>query len=258
MRQLCNPAHAAQRIHTHNTRTEEQNNMAKANKDISKPLQADSPYRTISFEIEGIMQQLMSNGQLIDPLNPWVKKMTEFSRKTKKVDEDHIEMQRLRYHGSFYMYEDDNSKCVEGRHPYWPSANIHACLKTAAKFVKQGKVVDSAILVDRRGGSLMYDGPRTRTELWEDPRFVHKSPCKRGIIVARPCFQLWRVVFAVQYAPELISRENVIDLVKRAGAFIGLSEWPRRNGLFEVRDIADGLAEVDPATPRALADMTMM
>ena len=159
-------------------------------------------YSPLTVMIEGTAMQLMHNGLLKNPLDPWAKQIRVFSKKRSKTDEDHVAMMEAEYKGSLYLFDENRSleaHPYNGKHPFWPHDNIHACIKTAAKAKKLGKIVDTAMVVRPPGGRLIYSGPIDRNGLWDagDP-FQLVKPTRRGIMCCRPCFCEWAIEFCVQ------------------------------------------------------------
>ena len=205
-------------------------------------------YRPLFVRIKGLIPQIMHNGILKDPLGCWPKQLGKYSKKRKKTDDDHVAMMECEFKGSLYLYDEDSDPKkhpYNGEHPYWPADNIHACIKTAAKLKKLGKDFDSAVIVMPPGGRLIYKGPTTRNGLWEDQRFRFIKPTRRGVMSCRPCFNDWEVEFQLRVFENRLNVEDVEALIVDAGAMIGLSEWPRRHGLFEVVSIQEKEAKID-------------
>lgn len=202
-------------------------------------------YQVMTVRITGDLPQLMHNGRMKNPLDPWAKQIRKFSSKRKKVDEDHIAMMEAEFKGGLYLYEDDVTKASDGKYPYWPADNIHACIKTAAKEKKLGKVIDSAVVVTPPGGRLIQKGPKTRNELWADERFRLVKPTRRGIMCCRPQFDEWSVEFSLRFLDEKLNREDLQQIIVDAGKYVGLSEWPRRYGLFHVDGFKAEETEID-------------
>jgi hypothetical protein len=205
-------------------------------------------YLPLAVKIVHTQPQLMHSGRLKSPLDPWAKGIRRFSSKRKKIEDDHIGMMEAEYKGSLYLFEDpslDSGKASDGKFPYWPHDNIHACIKTQAKDKKMGKVIDSAMVVKPPGGRLIYDGPKTRDELWEDPKFRLVKPTRRGTMCCRPKFDEWSVEFQILYLPEKLSVDELKQIIVEAGKYVGLSEWPRRYGLFEVEGFSEKEVEID-------------
>jgi len=203
------------------------------------------PYKPLSVKITGDLPQLMHSGRLKNPLDPWAKAIRKHSSKRKKTDEDHIKMMEYEYKGSLYLFEDDPSKVCDGKYPFWPADNIHACIKTMAKDKRLGKKIDEAMVVTPPGGRLIYEGPRTRNELWANERFRLVKGTKRGTMCCRPMFNDWSVEFFLRYLEERIDLEVLQALIVDAGKYVGLSEWPRRYGLFHVDWFKTEEVEID-------------
>lgn len=191
------------------------------------------------IRIVGTHPQLMHSGRLKNPLDPWAKEIRKYSGKRKKTDKDHIAMMEAEYKGSLYLADDDLEAVCDGEYPYWPADNIHACIKTAAKMKKMGKDFDSSVVIVPPGGRLIFKGPKTRYGLWDaGVKFRLDKATRRGTMCCRPLFIDWAVEFSAQVLSEgKINPEDFKRLVYEAGKFIGLSEWPRRWGLFAVDEI---------------------
>ena len=110
------------------------------------------PYIPLSVKIRGVLPSLQHAGRLKNPLDPWAKQIRVYSKKRLKTDEDHLAMMEAEFKGGLYCYEDDMTKMADGKFPYWPADNIHACIKTQAKERKLGKVVDAAVVIVPPGG----------------------------------------------------------------------------------------------------------
>jgi hypothetical protein len=186
-------------------------------------------FQTIEFEVKGIAPTIMHNGQLVDPMNPIVRKMKEFTaKKSKKTDDDMVELARLEFLGSLYL-TDKNKPC-------WPGENIETMVRAAARTERRGKDVEKAVLCDGNW-PLIYDGPSDPEKLWEDARFRLVKAVKVGpsrVMRTRPIFPAWSLKFTLHYDSELVNREDVVRWVEIAGREIGLSEWRPKHGRFEV------------------------
>ena len=209
-------------------------------------------YQPLYVRIKGVLPQLMHNGRLKNPLDPWAKAIKGPSKKRTKTDEDHIAMMEAEFKGSLYLLDDDDSKKgYNGKVPYWPADNIHACIKTQAKQERLGKVIDSSVLVQQPGGRLIYDGPKTRNSLWGNEAFRLVKPTKRGVMCCRPKFENWEVEFSLTYLDENINGDDLKKIIGKAGKYIGLSDWTRRWGLFKVVEMRDEEVKIDVRAKRA-------
>lgn len=121
----------------------------------------------------GIRPLLMSNGLMVDPLNEFVKRRKEITRKGKRMtDADHEELYRLGWEGALY-YDDQVG-------PFIPNDNIEACLKFGARKMKLGKETEAAILVADEIVRLEYPGPRTLEALWASGNFMLNAALQKA------------------------------------------------------------------------------
>ena len=81
-------------------------------------------YEIVSVRVRGIAPLICHNGQLVDPMNKWVRAIKKLTNKgKKKTDEDIAEIARLEFLGGLYAGED-GAPCV-------PGENIEAWLGEA-------------------------------------------------------------------------------------------------------------------------------
>lgn len=201
-------------------------------------------YEYMTVKIDGVLPQLMHNGRLKNPLDPWAKEIKKYSGKKPKVDDDHIAMMEAEYKGSLYLFDDDaGAHPYDGKFPYWPADNLHACIKTQAKTRRLGKAIDSAVIF--HDGRLEAEIPKTRNELWEDDSVRLVKATGRGTMCCRPKFNDWSVTFCLQYLEAKINADELKQIIVDAGKYIGLSDWPRRYGLFTVAGFSNKETEID-------------
>ncbi len=190
----------------------------------------------MSFHIEGVNQTIMHNGQLADPLNYWAKEMKRVHSKRKKSDADHEELAELEFKGGLYLLDDDDKKPNKGKNPCWPADNILAMLRSAGRLKRLGKNVEMGLAI-REDSPLIYKGPKDRDGLWKDSRYhFRKRVALRGSSVMRTrCrFPEWQLKFDILYMPDIWNPDDLTDVVVEAGQYIGLSDWQRRYGMYEV------------------------
>ena len=198
-------------------------------------------YLPLYVKIRGLIPQLMSNGALVDALNPRVKQIGVLAKKRNRSDAEELEMRELQFKGSLYLYDEEKS-----RTPFWPGDNLKAMIKTAAKTQKKGTTVESALLCD--DGRLIYDGPKDADGLWKDERFRHLKRTKRVVMACRPQFRAWEVEFMIRYMEGTFEVRDIEQFLSYSGRYIGLSAWIRRYGLFEVVETRKEERDVDPAS----------
>ena len=176
---------------------------------------------------------LMHNVQLADPLNEFVKRIAEVSKKRGKTESDHMELGRLEFLGSLYLGADG---------PVIPAQMITACLRNAAKRRKLGTLFGRSVFAVEHA-YLEYDGPRTPKELWEDSRFSHRasvvvqtSRCVR----TRPLFVAWSATVKIGYIPEEIDRDVIVQVARDAGEYVGIGDWrPAKAGPYGRFNVAE-------------------
>lgn len=175
----------------------------------------------------GVEPLLMHNARLSDPLDEIAKKMKAVSGKRKKTDDDHEEMGRLEHMGGLYLDSEFG--------PFIPGQNFERMLVDAAKKVKLGTAVKSALIVETNVNPLIYKGPRTVADLWADSNFVHRSSAKVGtsrVQRTRPMFRQWEVSADGYLDTEQINPAELHQIVDIGGRLIGLGDWRPRFGRF--------------------------
>jgi hypothetical protein len=170
---------------------------------------------------------LMHNAQLSDPLNDIARLIKKISGKRKKTDDDHLEMSRLEHMGGLYL-DGEFGPCIPGQ-------NFERMLVDAAKKIKLGTQVKSAVVVDTNMNPLVYQGPRDADGLWKDKNFVHRTSAKVGtsrVQRTRPMFRQWEVTADCLVDTEQLNEAELEQIVDIAGRLIGLGDWRPRFGRF--------------------------
>lgn len=186
----------------------------------------------IRLKWTGIRPLLMSNGRMVDPLDPIVVRLKELTRLgAKKLTEaQYREIYRLKWEGSLYFDEKIG--------PYIPNDNIESCLKFGARKLRLGKQVESAILVADDIVKLSYKGPRTIDTLYADERFTLKKRTALGTISVRPMFPTgWEIQFGLEFDEAVINRKDLLLVVNEAGRLIGLGDWRPKFGRFSFLEV---------------------
>ena len=187
-------------------------------------------YETIQFQITGVSPLIMHNGQLADPLNTFSKQIKKISGKRAKTDADHEEIARLEFLGSLYLHNGE---------PCIPGHVIEGGLSGrggAARKVKRGKEAAQGIICVGPF-SLEYEGARDPKGLWENKDFVLRVAVRlKGskIMRTRPIFREWAAKIEVEYNPQIVNCQDVIDWMTVLGATIGIMDWRPKFGRFEI------------------------
>lgn len=195
-------------------------------------------YEAIKFKIKGIMPTIMHNGQTSDPLNYYSKEIKKLTSKRNKQDDDHLKLAKLEWYAALYV-NDQNRPC-------WPGENIESMIVASAKKNRMGVSAKTGIFVD--GNAVIeHDGPKTADAIWnhkpfDKNPFISRVPVvvnKSRIMRTRPIFNNWSVEFIVNFMPNIINKEDVVEFIKRAGRIIGLSDWRPKYGRFEIESIEE-------------------
>jgi hypothetical protein len=183
----------------------------------------------LRLDITGTEPLLMHNSRLADPLDPMAKALKGVTGKTKKTDDDHLEMAKLEFLGGLYF--DD----VAG--PYIPGDNISRMLVDAGRKRKLGTKVTAGCFVTSSINPLAYGHgePRTPMELWDSGRFSHRASAKVGmqrVNRTRPHFPVWTTSATIYLDTEVLDESDLRTLVDIGGRLVGLGDWRPRFGRF--------------------------
>jgi len=200
----------------------------------------------IRIRIEGTQPQLMHNGAMADPMHPLAEEIRQVIEQTKKARGKDLEKfkelvekkAQLQALGSLYLNDD--------KVPCWPGENIEMMLARAAVMKTrglQGFIKAGVICPDN--WPLIYDGPKDPHELCQDKRFrfdviVNGNPTRGRsggrVMSSRPIFRKWALEFELLITEDgnNITVAGVLDLLMRAGLYVGLSDWRERFGRFKV------------------------
>ena len=175
---------------------------------------------------------LTHNGQMIDPLNPYVKALKALTsdRALKKTDEGVAAIARAEYEAGLYL--DTKKRAI------LPSRVLEAHIAEAARKTKEGKIALAGMFVDT-DGVLEYDGgPMTVAQLLDSPAHrltVNAKVQQASVMRTRPLFTNWRTTFQVSVLAEMVSPDALRTWLQNGGNFVGLGDWRPRYGRYEVR-----------------------
>lgn len=177
--------------------------------------------------IEGCAM-LMHSDRFANPLDPATKLHKEMTSKRKKTDEDYEAIARSEFLGSLYIDQDG---------PYIPGINMESCFVEAAKMQKLGKHAKRAMMILEDKLHLKYEGPKQAEKLWNDLRFrdsrsVRVSMAK--LIRYRPKFTGWEAECTLVFNAEQINENELRQIIKNAGALVGVGDFRPRHGRFTV------------------------
>lgn len=169
----------------------------------------------------------MHNGQLADPLNPIAREMKRVSGKRAKTEADYEQLAKLEFIGGLYL--SNGVPCI-------PGEVLEAGFVQAAKKSRRGQQAKAGVISDGFW-NLEYDGPRDIEGLWKDERFrlsVGVRVQQNRVIRTRPIFREWSADVSIDFLPDQLSRQEVVETARVMGRLIGLGDWRPKFGRFTV------------------------
>lgn len=186
----------------------------------------------MQIDVTGTVPLLMHNIRLADDQEPIVKDIKKLTaKKTKKTEEDKMEIDRLSFAGGLYHDADLG--------PYIPAENVFRCLMEAGSLTRDGKKIERGVFLHSTMAPLSYDGPRDIDSLWNGGTGKHVD--RRMVAVARqriprvrPIFPEWSFSMSMDIDGSIIDKDEFVDIFVKAGRLIGLGDYRRFYGKFTV------------------------
>lgn len=163
----------------------------------------------------------------VDPLHELTKQLSAISSKTKKTDQDHLDMSHIEFMAGIYHLPDVG--------PYVPSPNLQKCLTEAARLNRKGKAIERGLFIETIAIPLVYEGPRDPQAMFEDGRFTHRAPVRVGqsrVMRTRPVLHEWSFTAHGFTDPSLLDMRTLQDSAEVAGRMIGLCDYRPTYGRF--------------------------
>lgn len=186
----------------------------------------------ISFDLTGVDPLIMNKDTLVDHRHPLaIEKKNLTAKKNNKTEVDYDRIEEIEFISSLYF---DPSLG-----PVIPGDNLWRMLYDSAKMMKKGEKAKQGIQVEEAAYPLLYDGPRDVKTLFGDgtgPFVFRKSVVqqKNRIIRVRPWFHGWSIKnVIITFDPLIWNQQDVVNLMHRAGRYVGLGTWRPRHGRFE-------------------------
>lgn len=183
----------------------------------------------ITYTFTGTCPLLVNNPQTADPLHPYAQLLKELTGKRNKSDDDHRQIQRLKWEASLYM--DDELG------PYLPGTMAWKSIYEAAKLSKQGRAIERGLEIVSHTMPILYEGPRDVEGMWNAKVFLDVRDgalMGKRVMAARGIFRDWRVKFQAAFSPELLNPRDLKSFAEMAGKMIGIGTYRRRFGRFSV------------------------
>lgn len=183
----------------------------------------------LRFEIESDGPILQHDDKAANPFNEYARSLKILADKSRKTEEDLMEMARIEWLASLYYTP---------QHGYFLKAEcFEGALCEAARAKKLGKVFREAVRVE--------DDPAFRFEhewlppeklfLREEYRDLRTVKSRSARIVrCRPIFRQWSCRVEVRYDRTRLNERQVVDAMNYAGMYIGLCDYRPKYGRFAV------------------------
>ena len=173
---------------------------------------------TATYKIRGTMPLLMCNGEMANPLSNGAKQLKQITSKRNKVDADHEELLKLKWH--FGLWVNSNQKVIIPRHV------IFATIVNGAKKNKNGKDAQSGMFC-LKDSILQYEGPSSIEELWNDSKFrdVRLGGIQKAkVLIMRPKFDPWSADLTIDFDESVVNNDTIKEAIKKAGIYCGIGD----------------------------------
>lgn len=191
-------------------------------------------FKRLEVTIRSTSPMLMHNGQLADPTNEISKAMRQITSKRVKTEEDLERLKELEFLGGLYI-DEDGEPCI-------PGDVLEATLRAGATVKRNGRKIAAGAFVENVSAKLEYEGPKTPEEMWKNPNFSHTQGVRVGqnrVMRTRPRFNQWQTTFNIQFVPDAINKQEIVDAIEDAGLLKGIGDYRPRFGRFEVTEIVE-------------------
>lgn len=190
----------------------------------------------VKMRLTGVQPLMQSNPVMANPLHPLARRVSAVTGKRKKTEEDHLQIQYLKWLGSLY-FDDEIG-------PYVPEDHLWSALEAAAKMSKEGPSIRQGLMISGKKFPILYDGPRTVAEMYSDPdgRFVDVRDANasgRKIQAARVIFPQWELDAEFLFDPSVLDFQNLRRLATICGVRVGIGTYRKKFGRFRVASCVD-------------------
>lgn len=184
--------------------------------------------KVVKMRFTGTSPLLMHSERGANPLDTEVREHKTKTSKRKKTEDDLIEIAIGEFNLAMYWDEEIG--------PYIPAQNIDGCIRDGAKKNKLGKVFTSSARCVEDKIPLIYEGPKSKKDLYEagflDVRSVVVSRAR--IMRVRPMFKEWSIEFDYAYDETQLDDDSILTAAVTAGQLVGLCDYRPRFGRFDV------------------------
>ena len=193
-------------------------------------------YKQVKIKVTGIQPLMLNNIQTANPLNKWTKMLKAVTGKSKKTDEDTIEIIRLQFMSSWYFDADGNYVL--------PSDNLLKSFEAGAKEFKKGTKFIENVQIIEDNLILHFDGQdKSLDELYDDGngKYVDTRLCgigtgmsKSKVLATRALIDKWWFTATLVYDPEQIDLADIKKAAENGGERKGVGTYRRKFGRYKV------------------------
>lgn len=199
----------------------------------------------VRVTLKGTAPLLMHSRRLADPMDPIVKQMkviTGGAKGGKGTDDTHDALSRLEYEGGFWLDEKGL--------PTIPGDAIDRLVKDGGKLLgRKGEALARTVRCIDECNAFTYEGhekiKKTADLLKHYENFAYRkqavNPASGSTVMrTRPKFRNWSTTFTLRVLlGHDIDLAHVKSALEMQGLMVGLGDWHKKFGLFEVAEFKE-------------------
>jgi hypothetical protein len=193
----------------------------------------------IKMRWSGLRPLVMSNVRGVDPLDPLVIQLGQYTKKRSKdlTPSDREKVSRIEWELSAYHDTEVGF--------YMPSQNIERCLRDGGAKARVGKKIEagaflSEVIVPLKNQGRYKELDKAYEQAEYKLRTAVRLPPKTGarLMKTRACIPTgWTLEFTVEFDNSVIDSKELLEAAVQAGALVGLGNWRPKFGRFTVEKI---------------------
>jgi hypothetical protein len=179
----------------------------------------------------------MHNSRTADPLDFYAKKLALITSKGRKRTLEDIEhAEELQFQAALYYEPEDKEQNKPARY-IMPAMNIESCLINGGKLFRQGPTMQRGVTVPEDAEFIFPNKHLKPEELYQIKSHVYRVITKaqnNRIVTVKPQFPEWELTFTLYVDTEVISVDDVKNIIEKAGQYKGIGTNRPRFGRFDV------------------------
>jgi len=190
---------------------------------------------TLQYNVRGVATLIQENKQMSDPMNPYVRQLSQLTKIRNKSDDIYWEIGKQEFTGFLYFDDATGLPCI----PDYVWRGFFVSTGGASKKFKEGTMAKTGLVV--QGNSVLeYDGPKDIDGMWDAGLYrVDMLPLGRGARVrrTRPEFKVGWVAKPIFEIDEDVVPDPINTVSKWmhfGGMRVGLQGWRPTHGRFKV------------------------